>query len=104
MSKWGLTVGKISEGFKPHSAIDWSKLFLTVLVAALMLMVGRVWGESRIQDTVTTNQRQTSLNKAAVGALGIRLDDHFSVEAERYQTILNQLAEIRRNQIGTPTR
>ena len=101
--KKGKVLSKITEQLKPHGA-DWSKLFLTIVVAVLMLLVGRVWGESRIQNTVISNQQQTSLNRAAVGALGIRLDDHFSVEAERYQTILNQLAEIRRNQIGTPTR
>jgi hypothetical protein len=96
-------LSKVTEHFKPQT-FDWPKLFMTVMIAALMLLVGRVWGESRIEETVTLNQRQTSLNKAAVGALGQRLDDHFSVEAERYQTILNQLAEIRRNQTGMPTR
>ncbi len=91
-------LSKVAEKFKPHNAVDWPKLFLSLVLAAFMLLVGRVWGESVLGKTVNTNQRQVGLNRAAVGALGIRLDDHFSVEAEKYQTILNQLSEIRNNQ------
>ncbi len=85
-------MGKVTEEFR---SVDWSKLLLSVVVAALMLLVGRVWGETRIGDTVISNGNQASLNRAAVQALERRLDDHLEIESERYQEILSQLREIR---------
>lgn len=74
---------------------DWSKVLLSIAVAALMLLVGRVWGETRIQEAVIMNGQQAALNEAAVGSLNLRLNDHLDVESKRYQEILNQLREIR---------
>lgn len=76
---------------RPDTAGGWSRLMLGLVFAGLMLLAGRVWGESIWQE-VADRAMQT---EAALAGLEARFEDHVTVEARQHTEILEQLREIR---------
>ncbi len=87
----GKSLNALKEWSKPETPRDWSQLALGIVVAALMLLAGRVWGESLVQE-VADRALQT---EATVAGLQRRFEDHVTVEVRQHSEILDQLREIR---------
>ena len=77
---------------KPTNVRDWSHLVLGLVFAVLMLLAGRIWGESLYAET---NGRALT-NEANLEGLTQRFEDHVDIAADRHDEILTQLREIRR--------
>ncbi len=86
------TLKAFKEYTKPANVRDWSHLVLGLVFAVLMLLAGRIWGESLY---AATNGRALR-NEANLEGLTQRFEDHVTVEANRHSEILTQLREIRR--------
>lgn len=75
----------------PDSAGGWSRLMLGLVFAGLMLLAGRVWGESIWQETAD----RALQNTAALAGLEARFQDRVAVSDRQNDEILAQLREIR---------
>ena len=82
----------LKEYTKPQTVRDWSHLVLGVVFAVLMLLAGRIWGESLYAET---NERALRTEQQVEG-LEQRFEDHVEVERRQHSEILTQLREIRR--------
>ena len=91
MKKGGRSLNALKEWTTPETPRDWSHLVLGIAVAGLMLLAGRVWGESLVAE-VADRALQT---EASLQGLEQRFEDHVTVEARQHTEILSQLREIR---------
>jgi hypothetical protein len=86
----------LAEGFKefarPENGKDWSRLALGILLGCFMLLAGRIWGESLLEETTT----RAIQNEQRIEAATQRFDDHVETQREANRQVLTELAEIRR--------
>lgn len=86
----------LAEGFsefaRPANGKDWSRLVLGIVLGVCMLLMGRIWGESLLEETTT----RAIQNEARIDAAITRFEDHATAQRETTRQVLGELAEIRR--------